>query len=55
MPQNERKYDVELKHCITPGCAGELIETMYDETLNWVTAAYKCPICGRDFTVKVEV
>ena len=55
-PSNdERKYDVELCRCIHKDCGGEVYELAYDESVNWITAVYKCAKCGRDFTVKIEV
>ena len=55
MEKEERRYDVELAHCIQPECGGELYEVMYDESINWITVIYKCSMCGKDFTVKIEV
>jgi hypothetical protein len=56
MPDNaERKYDVELRHCIYKDCDGEVIEQMYDETLNWITIDFKCAKCGREYTMKIEL
>ncbi|MDP4219808.1 MAG: hypothetical protein Q8896_05170 [Bacteroidota bacterium] len=52
---DSRKYDVELCRCIHKDCGGEVYELAYDESVNWITAVYKCGKCGRDFTVKIEV
>jgi hypothetical protein len=52
---DDRRYDVDISHCIFSGCGGEVYELMYDETINWITVVYKCSRCGRDFTVKIEV
>jgi len=51
----ERKFNVEIDHCIYPDCGGELYELLYDESNNWITIVYKCSQCGRDFTVKIEL
>lgn len=53
--REDRRYYIDMSHCIHPECDGELYEVMYDESINWITVVYKCTGCGADFTVKVEV
>jgi len=55
LEHDDRKYDVDISHCIFKDCGGDVYELMYDETINWITVVYKCARCGRDFTVKIEV
>lgn len=49
-----RRLRVDIRACIDPSCPGELYEIEWYENVNWVTAVFKCALCKKEFTVKVE-
>jgi len=49
-----RKFQLDIRSCIDPNCTGEVYEVEYMEQFNWITAEFKCSVCGKEFTVKVE-
>ena len=48
------EFEVDLERCIWKECKGDLVELEAFAQFNWVTVAYRCTVCGRDFTVKIE-
>ncbi|HVK36973.1 MAG TPA: hypothetical protein VNA88_00450 [Candidatus Kapabacteria bacterium] len=48
------EFEIDLQHCIWRECKGDLVELESFAQFNWITAAYRCTSCGRDFTVKIE-
>lgn len=48
------EFEVDLEHCIWRDCKGDLLELEAFAQFNWITVAYRCTNCGRDFTVKIE-
>jgi hypothetical protein len=48
------EFEIDLQHCIWKECKGDLVELESFAQFNWVTAAYRCTSCGRDFTIKIE-
>ena len=50
----DRRLRVDIRSCIDPTCPGELYEIEWYENVNWVTAVFKCALCKKEFTVKVE-
>lgn len=48
------EFEVDIEHCIWRACKGDLVELEAFAQFNWITVAYRCTSCGRDFTVKIE-
>ena len=48
------EFEVDLTCCIWKECKGDLVELEAFAQFNWVTVAYRCTSCGRDFTMKIE-
>ena len=48
------EYEIELHQCIWKDCKGDLVEVEAFASFNWITVVYRCTVCGREFTVKIE-
>jgi hypothetical protein len=48
------EFEVDLRNCIWKDCKGDLIELEAYAQFNWLAVSYKCTVCEREFTVKIE-
>jgi hypothetical protein len=48
-------FCLQLAHCIDRKCDGNPTEIAHVELNNWATFELHCPVCKKDFDVKIEI